>query len=838
MQRSWSSRRRRGQQETRAPLRWIALVAAAGLIVWILLSFLGPDSTGPRLPPIPPTVRVVTGTVGVADARLRLYEDVDDGFAHEPGVSSGTAGAFTLEWSPRLSDRREHLYLIVEAEGFARTVVAAHADPVHARLEPGVAVAGHVLDFEGAEVPDVPLRIAMAHDPALAREVRTDRLGRFSVPGFPRGAPLEILILQPGALQYVEARFHAGDSITLRVHRAEPVTVQLYDPTGRPIAGARVALPGPPSLEDHLPAAYTDANGVAQLRDVSRGGPVRLQLKADGYLSAQISAVPNLISRETLWPARTLELQVWDAERGGGVANLEHEVELVEDLEAWHRSSSGGIQHRFPLRFSTTPGRYLLDLPAAPVELALEAPGYRYRRVRVRAKTTRTSAPLVPRGSAPTAMLRLRPRPGEEPAPIAMPMVIVDEDTGWHRVVDLVPGGVDVQVPPGRDLFLASVGAQDGFWTPKRAVRSPAAGELLEVVVGLRAARYIHVTARRPLNGELLLKDTKQGALELPLRAELRGGRAVLWGRPGRELLLEVRYEGNFFVERVQVTPGHGDVRLDLPVTAGAGVNVVVADSAGNPIPFAEVRLWPPAADGVYSLHHRPQVEFSDADGIAAFLRLQPGQAAVEVRADGFGRESEAQVRLKQGETTHTPLELGSALVWWGRIMDPDGKRLAGVWIQALGPAAQPLRMPNGQQWDMYNPEDGAPVQAVTDKTGEFAVLDETDGKALLVVDAPEGDEFGPAAVVPAGREIRLAPAAGLVLQGVRGRVTGVFWLLPGKRALLLYRDRGMTFRPVSLLLPAGRQSLYVRMRDGRTAVFEVDLVAGETLDVTPRLER
>ena len=368
----------------------------------------------------------------------------------------------------------------------------------------------------------------------------------------------------------------------------------------------------------------------------------------------------------------------------GRVPNLEHEVELVEDLEAWHRSSSGGIQHRFPLRFSATPGRYLLDLPAAPVELALEAPGYRYRRVRVRAGTTRTSAPLAPRGSAPTAMLRLRPRPGEEAAPIAMPVVIVDEDMGWHRVVDLVPGGVDVQVPPGRDLFLASVGAQDGFWTPKRAVRSPAAGELLEVAVGLRAARRIRVAARRPLNGALLLKDTKQAALEHPLRAELRGGRAVLWGRPGRELLLEVRYEGNYFVERVQVTPGHDEVSVDLPVTAGAGVNVAVADSQGNPIPFAEVRLWPPAADGVYSLHHRPQVEFSDADGIAAFLRLQPGQAAVQVRADGYGRKSVAQVRLKQGELTRTPLQLAPAVVRRGRIVDPDGKRLAGVWIQAL----------------------------------------------------------------------------------------------------------------------------------------------------------
>ena len=248
----------------------IALVAAASLIVVVLLWFLGPDAVGPSLPPIPPTVRVVTGTVGVADARLRLYEDVDGGFAHEPAVSSGAAGAFALEWSPRLSDRREHLYLIVEAQGFARTVVAAHADPVHARLEPAVAVAGRVLDFEGAYVPDVPLRVAVAHDPAPAREVRTDRLGRFSVPGFPRGAPLEILILQPGALQYVEARFHAGDEITLRVHRAEPLTVQLSDPAGRPIAGARVALPGPRSLQDHIPAAYTDANGVAELRDVSR----------------------------------------------------------------------------------------------------------------------------------------------------------------------------------------------------------------------------------------------------------------------------------------------------------------------------------------------------------------------------------------------------------------------------------------------------------------------------------------------------------------------------------------------------------------------------------------
>ena len=60
----------------------------------------------------------------------------------------------------------------------------------------------------------------------------------------------------------------------------------------------------------------------------------------------------------------------------------------------------------------------------------------------------------------------------------------------------------------------------------------------------------------------------------------------------------------------------------------------------------------------------------------------------------------------------------------------------------------------------------------------------------------------------------------------------GVYVLLGEGDALLVKTDPPLRLRPLPLLLPAGRSSLYVKLADWRWGAKELDLVGGETVRV------
>ena len=67
------------------------------------------------------------------------------------------------------------------------------------------------------------------------------------------------------------------------------------------------------------------------------------------------------------------------------------------------------------------------------------------------------------------------------------------------------------------------------------------------------------------------------------------------------------------------------------------------------------------------------------------------------------------------------------------------------------------------------------------------------------------------------------------------GSIAGVYQLLPGGRAVLVAVDPPMSLRPLPLELPAGRVSLFVRLRNRRWAARELDLRHGEKVRLSPK---
>jgi len=71
----------------------------------------------------------------------------------------------------------------------------------------------------------------------------------------------------------------------------------------------------------------------------------------------------------------------------------------------------------------------------------------------------------------------------------------------------------------------------------------------------------------------------------------------------------------------------------------------------------------------------------------------------------------------------------------------------------------------------------------------------------------------------------------------VPGSVRGVYLLLRAA-AVLVKTDPPMSLRPLPVVLPAGRNNLYVRLRDGRWAAPILDLKPGQTIRWRPEFQR
>lgn len=166
---------------------------------------------------------------------------------------------------------------------------------------------------------------------------------------------------------------------------------------------------------------------------------------------------------------------------------------------------------------------------------------------------------------------------------------------------------------------------------------------------------------------------------------------------------------------------GTAVVDLRIPDTRVAGL---VTDEAGTPRVGASVEVTDPVLAG------RPTTAVSDAEGRFELLGLDAGTyraQAVDRDADGQSWSSNAErVSVEPDRTSELRLVLRREVELSGRVVDPAGNALGGVWIEILPYDAAGVA-------DLANAE---PLTA--DGAGRFAVsLPATTGQVQITLMAP-----------------------------------------------------------------------------------------------------
>lgn len=218
-----------------------------------------------------------------------------------------------------------------------------------------------------------------------------------------------------------------------------------------------------------------------------------------------------------------------------------------------------------------------------------------------------------------------------------------------------------------------------------------------------------HATARRDhlfAGDDVELRLTAAAALEGVLSRAPDGAPvvgAVVLGRDGRrteQCRVITDDTGRFVVEdlqpgllTVEITPRDAAAppskrldlqagqrtRLDLVLEPGVRIHGVVSDPEGQPIAGAEVGLGSSLQRSVTTDLHG----WYEMYGLGGAMRRDLG--SLRARADGFGGEQKRLGDAELLEDTRIDFELRKGRVATGRVLDPDGEPLEGVYVAGVG---------------------------------------------------------------------------------------------------------------------------------------------------------
>ncbi len=773
---------------------------------------------------------VLAGGQAAAGARVVLFEAKDGGFVSQP-AETDALGAFEIRWKPTATENPKHLRIAAEMEGYARTIVRLERSGTTVPLAtPGT--------FSGRTAKGARVLVALKDDYQPATSVTAGDDGRFELAGLAQGAEVDVLVVGGQVFPEVEPRFRVGDFAILRTEPGLPIRVRVTDLDGGAIPGAKVSLPLPRALS--IPAVSTDDSGVARLPDASDNGPRQLRVEAPDRQPILVWAMPHVENEVTLWPSRTVRLEVLDSRLKGAIElrpiRARH-VELVTPGEThdWWGAHPERIAPVFGFRPDPDSSAYLLELPRCPVKLVVRAAGYSDAELTVKPDAGRVRAFLGERGRWPRAEIVLRAATGGV-LPEGVPFIVLHSESGFLKTVLVGQKEARVEVPAGAKLNVASVSAAEGFWAPLQTIQAPARGRSEAFTIGLRPA--VRLTLRvlgennEPVNeGEAEIKDLDHEDFDPGTTVPIREGVAAFWIRPNR--IIRVRIDGppSYYERLVDLEPVDEDTTRRVRLRAASGLKVQVRDASGDPVPFAGLRLWAPNEAGETNLWADPLVEMADAKGAAFFRRLHPGEAALEAVAPGYRARRFGIVELSAGEVSDfPPIRLVDAPFVSGTVVDSKGEPVAGAWIRIIGPRVPRLPGPGGS-FELYDPELHRGPVCSTNGSGGFSVRNEAAGPPLLSLD-PEGrsDLVPSFAELPeGGRPIVLRGRAHLEYHD-RRRIFGIYALLPGRRVVLLGKDPPMRLRPLSILISAGATRVHIRRRDGHTSTGDVNVEPGDTV--------
>jgi protocatechuate 3,4-dioxygenase beta subunit len=275
-----------------------------------------------------------------------------------------------------------------------------------------------------------------------------------------------------------------------------------------------------------------------------------------------------------------------------------------------------------------------------------------------------------------------------------------------------------------------------------------------------------------------------------------------------------------------------------LVLAPGVLLEGIVVNPAGKPVEGAEIHVAE-AVDASFPFPLPTEGEEpAGLSGLDGFFRIEDLRAGslvnVSALRTGYAAGESKGVQVPAERPVRIILQEVGALS--GRVVDPDGKPIAGAWVRVdfrpLG--GRPMRF------------SGAPQQDESDPEGNFRIQDVTPGPVDLAAQAP-GWQAGTVAGLELrsgeekrGVEIVLSPAA--ILEGRVLTPSGE--ALPGAQVNLPFEEsRGGGFhsattddegRYVLESLPPGHRTLEASHPDYGMARRQAELRLGEnTLDIT-----
>jgi len=774
----------------------------------------------------PPPVRTFTGSVHGDDAPLAgIALALFEGTAGPVGVATtDEKGNYSILWTPRTTLDAHKLVLVANdpQARYARTPA-----PLRERFElrRAVPVLGIVVGADGK--PRRPATVSLAVRGQVFGTVDVDQEGRFELAGLPYGAPLEAFVHGPNLAPRVFRGFHVGDFLVLHVERGKAIAVRIHDPAGRPVAGASARASVAEPFASEPPAAGVDEDGIARVVAASYANGL-VEVLAPGHITVYVDAPTYGHATALLWPAREVELRVWDGWANRGVLGLKADVTLPDDgdNEPWNGPDAARSWREFPLVYGPSRGSYRMRLPRTAMMLALDADDYASARVRVPPRESRLFVRMPPLQKRKSATLKVNaPRLSREHW-----MVVADREERWFARFVVRNGVGHVRVPAGRPLELASAGATDGLWLSRINIQ-PIGADRTRVVddPALSVASELIVKLEPPTECTITLVDEKFEKTVPPMRKTVKR-EARFWVRAKRRVRVTIEPAGNF-------RKHSGDFEVEPPrrewtafLKPAAGFKMRVRDPEGRPVPFADVAVWQALRGGRINVRGQPDRYRTDATGAVRVVGLREGPTLFEVRADGFRAMGPRTLDLENGKV----MEVGTASmvpagVLRGTVLDAAGKPLAGVFLRTAGRGIRRLELPGGGARDLYDVTGGEEWDAISGADGTFVVRDATARLPLLVCQHP--DHAITVADVVDGEPMRvtMSPKADLALQLPSGSpVDGVYLLLAGTRAIRVHALAGMSLNPLPLTLPAGRAELFIRLRSGRWAAPILELKEGE----------
>lgn len=546
------------------------------------------------------------------------------------------------------------------------------------QLDRGISLEGTVVTEDGAPVAGATIVLG---DWPLAQSGED---GSFTIPHAPRD--WKVLAAYAGELAAWQRFAGAGDQ-QLRVSRAPMIQGRITDAkSGNPIGGALVAT-APPIAGDRVrsPAAITDVKGTFELPTVP--GERMILVSHPLYLGEMSQVSIGQGERKSVDirvnPLSLVTGSVVDEEKKP-VAGASIVVESA-DASAAQRNALRAVAHTAP-DGSFTARYFSLDPdirirassphgPSAVSETFARTPGDVRRGVTI----------VIPVGFALKG--RVTDSEGKPLEGVKVSAVESDETAalrGMRPLVDPNAAGVfsasdgtfDLRVTEG--LFDFSF-TRDGY-APKRVFAQKVSAETLpQLEVSLDRAVAISGRVMRSGVGVAGVGVSAGSAHAITDAA----GKFSLGGLSRGPVSVFIQKSDEFIQESRLLEAPKDD--LVFEVAAGRRVAGRVIDrKSGLPIAsFTAGISWSVGIPGGGSRGTTHTQPFDAADGAFEFENVPAGAITVVANAPGYASASLDITADDAGDLTRLQLELDQAIRIMGRVTDPDGNPIDGVYVSA-----------------------------------------------------------------------------------------------------------------------------------------------------------